>query len=147
MWKRRLGFFGMVLLAGVVVLGITGNLVLRSQRFHKYVVAQIQKRASEATGAQVQIRDFALHLPRLAADVYGITIRGSELPGARPLVQADQLTIRVKVVSLVRKKIDVREILLQHPVVNLQVRNDGTTNLPTFPKSTNETSTNPFDLG
>ena len=42
---------------------------------------------------------------------------------------------------------DLNEIVLRHPVVNLLVRKDGTTNLPTPPKSNSNTSTNPFDLG
>ncbi len=64
-----------------------------------------------------------------------------------PLVQADQLMIRLKIVSLLHKKVDLNEIVLRHPVVNLLVRRDGTTNLPTPPKSSGSTSTSPFDLG
>src|SRR5260370_1050345 len=36
-------------------------------------------------------------------------------------------------------------MVLRNPVVNLQVRNDGTTNLPAIPKSNSNTSM--FDLG
>src|SRR5215470_13544943 len=85
-WKRKLGWAGISLAAIVLVIGIAGYLVLRSQRFHSYVLAEIQQQASEATGAQVRIRDFALHLSSLGAEVYGITIRGSEPKSAMPLV-------------------------------------------------------------
>jgi translocation and assembly module TamB len=146
-WKRKLGWIGIGLVAIILVLGIAGYVVLRSQRFHSYVLAKIQQQASEATGAHVRIQDFVLHLSTLVADVYGITIRGSEPTSALPMVQADQLTIRLKIVSLLHKKIDLNEIVLRHPVVNLLVRKDGTTNLPTPPKSNSNTSTNPFDLG
>ena len=71
----------------------------------------------------------------------------SEPTSALPLVQADQLMIRLKIVSLLRKKVDLNEIVLRHPVVNLMVRKDGSTNLPTPPKSNSNTSTSPFDLG
>jgi hypothetical protein len=57
-----------------VVLVVTGYMVLRSQRFHGYVLSKIQQQASEATGAQVRIRDLALHLSWLGAEIYGITI-------------------------------------------------------------------------
>src|SRR5215470_6846900 len=146
-WKRKLGWAGISLAAIVLVIGIAGYLVLRSQRFHSYVLAKIQQQASEATGAQVRIQDFALHLSSLGADVYGITIRGSEPKSAMPLVQADQLMVRLKIVSLLHKKVDLNEIILRHPVVNLLVRKDGTTNLPTPPKSNSNSSTSPFDLG
>jgi len=146
-WKRKLAWAGISLAAIVLVIGIAGYLVLRSQRFHSYVLAKIQQQASEATGASVRIRDFALHLSSLGAEVYGITIRGSEPKSAMPLVEADELIIRLKIVSLLHKKVDLNEIILRHPVVSLAVRKDRTTNLPTPPKSKDNTSTSPFDIG
>jgi translocation and assembly module TamB len=137
----------MVLAVSITVLGVAGYLVLRSARFHRYLLVQIEKQASEATGAHVRIQNFALHLSRLAADAYGITVHGNELESAQPLAQADQLRIQLKIVSLLRKKVDLREIVLRHPVVNLQVRKDGSTNLPTPPRSNSNTSSNPFGLG
>jgi translocation and assembly module TamB len=144
-WKRKLGWIAAVLVTSIAVLGMAGYLLLRSPRFHGYLLAQIEKQASEATGAEVQVQNFVLHFSRLTADAYGITVRGRDPLSARPLVQADQLTIRLKIASLLRKKVDLNEIVLRHPVVNLQVRKDGTTNLPTIPKS--NSSTNLFDLG
>jgi translocation and assembly module TamB len=146
-WKTRFLYLGIILLASVAALGVAASLILRSQRFHQYVIAEIQKQAGDATGARVHIQDFALHLSKLATDVYGITIRGSEPEGEPPLLQADQLTIGLKIVSLLRKKIDLREIVLQRPVINLEVSKDGATNLPAFPKSNNGKSTDPLDLG
>jgi uncharacterized protein involved in outer membrane biogenesis len=146
-WKRKLSWIGMILVAGVMILGVAGYFVLRSARFHGFLLAQIEKQASEATGGQVRIQNFALQLSRLAADAYGITVRGNQPASAPPLVQADQLRIQLKIVSLLRKKVDLSEIDLRHPVVNLQVRKDGSTNLPTPPKSNGKTSTNLFDLG
>ena len=146
-WKRKLRWITVVLLGTVAILGVAGYRILRSERLHRYVLAQIEKHASEATGAQVRLENFALHLSGLRADAYGITVRGNEPATAAPLVQADRLMIRVKIVSLLRKKVDLSEIVLRHPVVNLAVRKDGTTNLPTPPPSSSNSSTSPFDLG
>jgi translocation and assembly module TamB len=146
-WKRKLGWIAIGLGTLVVAFGIAGYVLLHSQRFHDYVLAKIQQHASASTGAQVQIQNFALHLSKLGADAYGITIRGSEPTSALPLVHADQFMIRLKIVSLLRKKVDLNEIVLRHPVMNLMVGKDGTTNLPTPPKSNSNTSTSPFDLG
>lgn len=147
MWRRSLGWLIAVLVTSIAVIGVAGYLVVNSTRFHGYLLAQIEKQASEATGAEVQVQNLTLHLSQLAADAYGITVRGNQPASARPLVQADQLRIRLKIVSLLRKKIDLSEIVLRHPVVNLQVRKDGTSNLPTPPKSNKDTSSNLFDLG
>src|SRR5215471_18479053 len=109
-WKRKLGWIGIGLVALILVLSIAGYVVLRSQRFHSYVLAKIQQQASEATGAEIRIQDFVLHLSTLGAQAYGITIRGTEPQSTQPLAQADQLTIRLKIVSLLRKKVDLNEI-------------------------------------
>ena len=146
-WKGKLGWIAVALVTSMAVLGVTGYLVLRSPRFHGYLLAQIEKQASEAAGTEVRVQNFTLHLSRLAADAYGITVRGNQPASARPLVQADQLRIRLRIDSLLRKKVALSEFVLRHPVVNLQVRKDGTTNLPTIPKSNSNTSTNLFDLG
>ena len=146
-WKTKLGWIAISFVAFVVVLMIAGYVVFRTQRFHDYVLAKLQQQASEATGGQVRIQNFALRLSSLTADAYGITIRGSEPKSRPPLIQADQLMARLKIVSLLRKKVDLNEIILRHPVVNLLVSKDGTTNLPTAPKSSSSGSTSPFDLG
>jgi translocation and assembly module TamB len=145
--KRKFSWIALVLLASMAGIATAGYLVLRSPGFQQYLLAQIEKRATEATGAEVRVQNFTLHLSRLSADAYGITIRGKEQASAHSLVEADQLTIRLKIISLLRKKVDLNEIILRHPVVNLQVSKDGTTNLPAIPKSNGNTSTNPFDLG
>jgi translocation and assembly module TamB len=146
-WKRKLSWIAMSLVAFVVVLVIAGYVVFRTQRFHDYLLAKLQQQASEATGGQVRIQNFALRLSSLTADAYGVTIRGSEPNSRPPLMRADQLMVRLKIVSLLRKKIDLNEIILRHPVVNFLVKKDGTTNLPTPPKSNSNGSTNLFDLG
>src|ERR1051326_6208898 len=107
-WKRKIGWLAIILVATIVTVGIAGHIVVRSQKYEDFLLTQIQQRASESTGAQVRIQNLALHLSTLAADAYGITIRGNETASAQPLAQADQLTVRVRIVSLLRKKIDLR---------------------------------------
>ena len=146
-WKRKLGLIAVALVTSIAVLGVTGYLVLHSSRFHRYLLVQIEKQASATVGTEVRVQDFALQLGQLTAHAYGITARGNQPAPASPLVQVEHLKIRLKIVSLLRTKVDLREIVLRHPVVNLQVRKDGTTNLPIIPKSDSNTSTNLFDLG
>ena len=146
-WKRKLGWTASVLAMSIAVFGVASLLVLRSPRFHKYLLTQIEKQASEAVGTEVRIQNFALQFRRLAADAYGITVRGNQPASASPLVQVDHLRIRLKIISLMRKKVDLSEIVLWHPVVNFQVRKDGTTNLPAIPKANSNSSTSLFDLG
>ncbi len=110
--KRKLVWIAVILVTSIAALGVAGYLALRSPRFHHYLLAQIERRASEATGAEVRVQNFVLHLSRLSADAYGITIRGKERASAHPLVEADQLGIRLKIISLLRKKVDLNEIIM-----------------------------------
>jgi len=114
---------------------------------HDYVVAKIEQRARAATGGCVQIENFVLHLSTLTADACGITLRGTEPTSSPPLVRADQLTVRLKILSLWRRKVNLNQIILRHPVVNLLVGKDGTTNLPSPPRKRTDSSTSVFDRG
>lgn len=146
-WKRILGWIGLVILVLIVMVVVGGDFTLRSNWFHRVLISKIEEQASARTGAQIRIQSLALKLSPLTAHVYGITVRGREPQSAPPLAEADEFTIRLKIVSLLHKKIDLREIILHHPVVNVVVAKDGTTNLPTPPPSNGSSSTNPFDLG
>ena len=121
-WEKKLGWIVISVIGLIVIVVVAGFFALRSTAFHNYVLAKIEQTASQATGGQVQIQNFALHLSTLSADAYGITIHGTEPKSGPPLVQADQLMVRLKIVSLLHKKVDLNEIILRHPVVNLQVK-------------------------
>ena len=146
-WKRKLQGIALIVVASILVIGVTGYVVVRSPGFHEYLLDKIEKQAGEATGTEVRVQSLALHLSQLTADAYGISVRGNQPQSARPLIAADQLTVRLKIVSLLRNKVALNEIILRHPVVNLQVNKDGTTNIPTPPKTSAQGSSNLFDLG
>jgi translocation and assembly module TamB len=142
----RLAKFVLIFVAGLACLLLAGYFILGSPAFQRYVLAKIEQKARESTGARVEIRNFAFHVSTLTADLEGIVVHGTEASTGRPLLAADRLTVDLQVVSLLRRKLDLREIILRHPVVNLTVAKNGSTNLPHPPRS-NRGSTNVFDLG
>lgn len=146
-WKRKLGWTAGIVVAFIVIVFLAGFWALRGQWLQGYIRGKIEQTASESLGGRVRIQNFVLHLSNLTADAYGITIRGNEPQTAAPLVQADQLEINLKIVSLLHHKVDLKEIILRHPVVNFVVQKDGSNNLPQPPKKDNSSSTNIFDLG
>jgi translocation and assembly module TamB len=145
-WERKLAWIGIYLVAAVIAIFSTGYLVFRSEAFHSYVIKEVQKQASQAIGARVEVKKFNLHPFALSADAYGITVHGGEEANARPLVRADRLLIRLKIATLLHRKVDLSEVDLLHPVVNLVVNKNGSNNLPVLPQSKG-TSSNPLDLG
>lgn len=145
--KRIIGWTSGSLLALVLIVFVGGYALLRSSRFHEYVVAKIEQTASEATGGRVQLQSYDVHLSKLTVNLYGIVIRGTEGPQQAPLLAADKLTAKLKVLSVLHHDVNLRELLVEHPVVHLVGDRDGRTNIPSPNPPKGKTSqTNIFDL-
>lgn len=145
-WKRTIGWA----LAGVLVLlliaAVGGYFYLRSNHFQQFALSKIVEQADAATGGRAEIGGLDFDLSTLTAHLYNITLRGTEGPDQPPLFHADELTVRVKILSALRRQVGLRELLLDHPVVHLQVSREGRNNLPTAPPSQSSSNTNIFDL-
>jgi translocation and assembly module TamB len=144
-WKRMLGWvlagFAMLLIVGVA----GGYFYLRSTRFQQFAIRKIEQRAYLATGGRTRIGGLDFNLRTLTAILYDITLRGSETPGQPPLLHADKLTVRLKIPSLLHFRVELRELLLEHPVAHVEVSRDGKNNFPT-PRLAQTSHTNVFDL-
>jgi translocation and assembly module TamB len=145
-WKRiavrTIGVLGAVL----VIVGVAGYFYLRSSGFERFAIRKIVEQADQATGGRTQIGSLDFSLGKLTARLHNVVIRGTEPPGAPPLLQLDQLTVSLKIQSVLHRKINLSELLIDHPVANLQVDPDGKSNLPQPPHSQSSGSTNLFDL-
>lgn len=138
-----MGLVVLVLLAVVAVV-----LLLHSQRFHNYILAVAQEKASAALGSQVKARDFALHFSGISpmVDMYDVVVNGAEPMPNPPLLQVDHIRIGLTVTSLLRRTWYLNDVTLEHPVVRVMVNQNGDDNLPKS-KSSGQSNTNVFDLG
>src|SRR5581483_7340177 len=146
-WKKffRRAFIITDVLFIALVLG--GYIVYRTTWFHRFVLSEIVEQGETATGGKLDVQNWDLHFQPLKADLYGIVLHGTEPPTARPLLQADRLTVGVSLRSLVHRKLQLTELALQHPVVNLLVNPAGKNNFPTPPpKKNTQSSTTVWDL-
>jgi translocation and assembly module TamB len=146
-WKKIIGWIAVGIVGLIVAVAVGGYFVLRSHSFHRYVLAKIVEKASASTGGRVEIGNFDFRWSTLTADAYNLIIHGTEPAGQRPLLQADKLTVRLKILSVLHEKINLREILIEHPVAHLLIDTQGRTNIPepTAPKQ-QSSSINVFDL-
>jgi translocation and assembly module TamB len=145
-WKKGLGWTAVVI-GGLLLVLIAAALVLpRIPAFHRWVLAKIVQQASESTGARVELENFDLHLRTLTADIYGLTIHGTETAGEKPLLEIPRATAGIKIVSILHREVNLSELLVSNPVLNLSVNQQGRSNLPTPPPSNKKSSTNVFDL-
>ncbi len=137
---------GLVALLAIVAIAVT--VVLHSARFHNYLLAIAQKKASESIGTQVQLQNFALHLSNLSLDLYGLTVHGAAPYPNPPLLQVAHAEVGVRVVSVLHRKWYLDSFVVDSPVVKIFTDAHGVTNIPVI-KSSGSSSSNTtlFDLG
>jgi translocation and assembly module TamB len=145
-WKQIVGWTFVVIGAVVLVAVVGGYFYLQTNAFRNFAMRQIVEQADEATGGHTQIQGFDFKLSTLTAHLYGVVVRGKEPAGAPPLLAVNELTVRLKILSILHHKVNLRELLIDHPVANLRVNAKGETNLPQAPPSKSSSHTNVFDL-
>jgi translocation and assembly module TamB len=145
-WKRIIGWTLGGFTALLVVGAIGGYLYLKSSSFQQFAIRKIVEQANTATGGRTEIGGLDFSWSTLTAHLYNITVRGTEGPAQPPLLHADKLTVRMKIVSAFRRQVALRELLIEHPVVHLQVSRAGKNNLPVAPPSNSRSHTSVFDL-
>ena len=133
----------------LVVFGIA--VLLRSERFHGYLLRTVQQKASEALGSKAEMRDFAVHWSSISptVDLYGVVIHGAAPYSDPPLLETDALHLGLTVTSLLHKAWYVSDVRIEHPVARIFTDRDGHTNLPQAKqeKPRSQSSISVFDLG
>jgi translocation and assembly module TamB len=144
--RRILGWTFAGLAALLIVAVVGGLLYLRTRNFQAFALRKIVEEADTATGGKTEIGGLDFQLSKLSAYFYDITLRGTESPAQPPLLHADKMTVSLKIVSAIHHQISLSELLIEHPVVYIQVSRDGKNNLPTAPSSQSSSHTSIFDL-
>jgi translocation and assembly module TamB len=122
-------------------------ILLHNQRFHDYVLATVQQKASESLGVRVQLQNFALNISHLDLDVYGITVDGAAPYANPPLLQVDHAEVSVRIVSILHARWYLDSVRVDRPIAHIYVDANGVSNLPTIKSSGDSaSSTSIFDL-
>ncbi len=145
-WKKSIGWTLVGLTALIVIGSVAGYFYLRSSNFDEFALRKIIAQADESTGGRTQIRAFDFTLSTLTAHLYGIVVRGTEKQDAPPLLQIDKLTVRLKIKSVIHRQISLSELLIEHPVMHLQVDRNGSSNIPQTPAQNSSSQTSVFEL-
>lgn len=144
--KRILGrtFAGFAALLIVVIVG--GLLYIRTSNFRTFAVRKVVEEANQATGGKVEIGGLEFQLSTLTVHFYNITLRGTETTAQPPLLHVDKMTVGLKIVSAIHYQVSLSELLIERPVVYLEVDRDGNNNLPMTPPSHSSSQASIFDL-
>lgn len=130
MKRRWLMYIGGGFLALAVILTIAAVLVARSQWFRDQVRERIVFEVEKATGGQVEVGGFDFDWSGLRATVSNFVLHGKEPAGAPPLFRADKIGVELKIISVLRRMVDIAALDVAKPQVHLIVNADGSTNVP-----------------
>lgn len=103
---------------------------LTSTQFREHMRRAMVGELERVTGGRVEMASLRWNLSRLEIEADDLTIHGLEPPGETPYAHVDRLHARLKILSFFGREFGLRELSLDHPVVHLIVRPDGTTNQP-----------------
>src|ERR1043165_214598 len=145
-WRNVVGWTAVGTGILVLLLVLTAILLLKNSGFEDYLISKIEQQANEATGARIKLQGLVIHIKTLTADIYGLSVHGNEGTGEKPLVEVPHARIGLKFLSVVHRKVNLSELLIENPAVNLLVNKDGRSNLPEPPPKKGQSNTNVFDL-
>jgi translocation and assembly module TamB len=105
-------------------------------RIRERIVSEVER----TTGGRVELGEFIYDWQTLSAEFTHFTVHGSEPSTAPPLLRIDSLRVKLKIVSLLKRDVDIASLAVSHPEFYLLVRQNGTTNLPSprIPAVTNK---------
>jgi translocation and assembly module TamB len=124
-WMAAGGLAGLAL--GVAVVAV---LVLRSAWFYEQVRERVVSTVERATGGRVEAGSFQFDWKRFRAEIRMLAIHGTEPSGKPPLFRARTVAVGLKVVSILKRDLDIQYLEIADPRVFLMVYSDGRTNLP-----------------
>jgi translocation and assembly module TamB len=145
-WKKLLGWMLAVLVIVILISAVGGYFYLKSDVFRQFAMRTIIADTNEATGGHAQIGALDFELSTLTAHLYDVVIRGNESPDAPPLFRVDKLTVGLKIQSVLQRKVNLRDLLIEHPEVQLVVDSKGNSNIPQPSPNQPSSHTNIFEL-
>ena len=122
-----------ILGGGVVALAmfaVTMEVVVRSHWFYDRVRRTIVETVETATGGRVEIASFQFDWHNLRAEVRAFTLHGTEPADKPPLLRAESVAVGLKLVSILKRHVDIAYLDVAAPQVYFIVRPDGSTNVP-----------------
>jgi translocation and assembly module TamB len=116
-----------IVCVGVALIAIA---VVRSAWFSDRVRERIVSEVERSTGGRAEIGTFRFDWHSLTAEVAPFVLHGNEPASAPPLFRAASIRVGLKVVSLLKRDVDIQSLTADQPEVRIVVNPDGSTNVP-----------------
>lgn len=115
-------------------------LIQQNTFLHRYLLVKMIQAGEKASGARIAIRDFGIRWIPLRMTLENVAVRGTEQNAPRPLASLPHVEIGIEWGALLDKRVNLTELILDRPAVNLVVNDAGETNLPARPASSSAPS-------
>jgi translocation and assembly module TamB len=133
--KKIAIWFGGAIAVLILLLITAAYLIQQNTSLHRYLLAKMIQAAKNFSGARIAIRDFGIRWIPLHVTLNDVTVRESEANLSRALAILPRVEIGIGWSALLHKKVDLTELILDRPSVNLVVNDSGKSNLPARPSS------------
>ena len=129
--RTKVVFFSLLGVAALAIAALlAGIFVVQSDWFKNKVRERIVAVAEKATGGRVEIGRFNYNWRELTAEVVPFILHGKEPPSSPPFFRAEKIQIGLKIVSALKKQVDIASVIVERPQVFVTVAPDGSTNVP-----------------
>ncbi len=115
--------------AGIITV-ICFGWYITTNSFQDMVRRRLVAELNHATGGRAELGAFHTSPLWLRIEVQNVTIHGNEGPGELPLVHVNKLVAQAKIISILGAEMGFHSLVLDHPVIHIISRPDGSTNLP-----------------
>ena len=121
---------GAVAAVALLMCLIAAVLVVRSAWFGEKIRERIADEIQKSLGARAELGSFRFDWEHLVATVSPLVIHGTESAGEAPLFRADSVSLGLRVISMLERKIDLSWLRMERPAVRIVFYADGSNNLP-----------------
>lgn len=128
------------MLALVAAAGVAGLWIARSQWFAGKVRERIVYEIQNATGGRAEIGSFRFDWKTLTAEVSPLVLHGTEPAGQPPFLRVRSVRVGLRIVSALKRDVDIALLALDRPEVHITVARDGSSNIPS-PKTPRQSKT------
>jgi len=125
MKKILIGFAAFIVLIGIVIFVLVGNL-------DKIIKGALEGIGSELLGVTVAVQNVELDLKSGAGQITGLTIANPSGYSAQNAFQMDNIRLGIDLGSLGKQPLVINELTIANPVVELEAKEDGSSNLQTL---------------
>lgn len=121
--------FASLAVAALICAGVA-LLVVQSQWFKNQIRLRIISTVERTSGGRVELRAFGYDWRTLSVEMRDFVLHGTEPDSAPPLFKAARVHVGLKVISILKRDVDIQNLIVDKPEIYVLIQPDGVTNLP-----------------